>query len=256
MSFIYYVPGTDNNSVDIKALGLACAFDRGPSKGMNHKGFDGETSGALLMERESMPSARLTLQPDEQVWKKLKNYYVGYWKDLVPTEESLRRRTRLAGSNVTLGNEAWQVPVAISFEEYNGDVVTASQLSRYVDCDEDGQPVLGQVEEQFAPLLDEATRWLEASSDPDFEYTQADLFCSAARVMSFNYRMCLPEMAILQLLTNGTAVEIMDACIDKPTLDMLLSQKKTTPTTADETTTSDGEPVEQQDSSQQRQTSS
>ena len=250
MSFIYFIPGEDNNSVDIKALGLEYAFDKGPHRGMNRRGFDGETQGAVLVDQDAMPASRCTLKTDEQVWRKIKNYHIGYWKDSPPTEESLRRPIRLAGRSLQLGGEDWQVPVAISFEDYQGEVISTYQLSQYVDCDEDGEPVLGDVEERFAPLMEQVLPWVQAE-----EFTLNQLWKVAANVLSYNYRVSVPELAMLKLLTTDVARNVLDICTDVENLARLQAEKKTS-TIDDVTTTNAGEQDAEQGSSQQLQTSS
>ena len=225
MSFLYFVPGTDINSVDLDAVGLGYAFEGPPDRSYNAKGFDGSSPGALLMQKGPMPAGRLKLNPPEQVWKEQKRFWVGYWKDLPPTEESLRRKTMLAGSDLTLQKADWTIPTAICFEEYNGDVVPVHQLSRYIECHINGEVTLGEVEQQFAPLMDVALRFLE-SVDPEVVYTKAECWAAAAMVLSYNYRIRLPELSMLKILTDKSAADILNICVDMEELGKLCIEKK------------------------------
>lgn len=241
MSFLYCVPGCDNNSVDWSRLGLDYAFEGDPQRGLNLEGFEGQES-ALLAD-QSLSAGRLRIDKESQTWKKCGDYYIGFWNDLRPTEELLRRKTQLAGKKIELDGQTWNVPTAVSFDEVDGELFSRHHLSRYVDFDEDGEPIYGEVEEQFSPLYDVAMQWMNSYDDG---MTLGEIWKAAGLILSFNYRMNFPETCMLGLLTNQSAESILNICVDISSLVSLRAareedQKKSS--TSVELNTNDGEMV-------------
>lgn len=238
MSFLYCVPGSNPATVDYKKLGLDYAFEGSPRVGQNSKGLDG-TESVILCDR-SLPASKNKISKDDQVWKKAGSIWIGYWKDSVPTEASLRRSKQLFGRTLRLRNEDWEVPTAVSFDEADGELFSRWHLSRYVDFDDDGEPTYGDVEEQFAPLWEIAKAWMDSSEEG---WTLARLWKNAGQVLGFNYRISFHEACMLQLLTDESALQIMGVCVDASGIDRLRAavedpQKKSS--TSGVLSTSDG----------------
>jgi len=209
-SFVYFVPGVNNNEVDWKSLGLSYALGNDCVRGNNQEGMDG-VGGAVLSD-SSQPGHLNRIVKDKQVWKKCGKYWIGYWKDDPPTAATLKRKTQLYGKPVRMQGQEWEVPCAISFDETNGELLSTHHLSRYVSFDDEGEPTYGEVEEQFAPLMDIAMKWM--GSNEEGGWTLIELWKAAGRVMSFNYRAGFHELCLLNVLTDRTAKEIMDVCVD------------------------------------------
>jgi len=211
MTFLYAIPGEDNNSFDLKKLDLEYAFESGPQRGLLRDAF-GASQCALLTDGSVSP--RLAqYNPKEQTWRKCGDFHIGFWTDSPPQEKDLRRSVQLKGLPVVLGGQEWSVPMAVTFLETKDGVRFDYTLSRYIDHDDDGELVLGDVEEKFEPLFDVAMKLYEFE-DLMFETDEEYLRC-APLVLSYNYRVRVPEMTALKLFTNDNVREIISACADE-----------------------------------------
>lgn len=241
MSFLYCIPGQDNNSVNWRALGLSYAFtDDQPQRGLDLEGFTGEKSAILADRHFDTSRMRINRTEGAQTWKKAGEYWIGYWNDDKPTPASLKRPNQLGGKEIDSRVGRWLVPTAISFDEADGELFSQHHLSRYVSFDDDGEPIYGDVEAQFAPLYEIAMNWVNSNEEP---WSLAQLWKCAGQVLSFNYRAGFHELCMLDVLTDQTAKAIMDVCVDVEGLEKLqlakTDEKKSS--TCGELSTSGGE---------------
>ena len=133
--FLYAITG-DNPSAANWQRSLGYALDN-PQMGSNTKGFDGEP--VVLLSNRNLPADRLRID-EGQTWRRCGEAWVGFWNDLIPTEESLRKPMQLDGRQLELRGQQWKVPIAISFDETpDGQMFRQVHLSRYVDFTDEAE---------------------------------------------------------------------------------------------------------------------
>jgi hypothetical protein len=189
----------------------------------------------LFTEAGTTPS----LSPKKKTWKKAGRYWIGY--ETLPTVKDLAKKQQLKGDTIVAAGQELTVPKAVTFDEADGDVFTRWHLSRYVSFDDDGEPTYGDVEERYAPLFDVAMKWIGTASGEAVSLGQ--VWKWAGQIMSFNYRMGFHEMCLMNLLTDETAVEILEACVDSKGLVELAEQTEKKDLADDGSNTNGGEVV-------------
>ena len=216
-AFLYYAPGPGKlvTADRLKELGVEYAFDASPAScdinGRTPTGGQGwlfaDTSGGMS----------LAYRGDEQTWRKIpkSELWIGYYKDALPTPDTLARANQLDGDKVRLddGNQ-WQVP---RLRLFSGDDGFQVALPQKVDMDDDGVWVVGGVNPQHNRLNEIADRLYEAmvtslagedeSIKPLSSSEALDFTCELLQV---NYRVSKIEAVQLGLL--GTQDSLMAAC--------------------------------------------
>ncbi|MGA2032853.1 MAG: hypothetical protein ABSG68_11385 [Thermoguttaceae bacterium] len=179
--------------------------------------------------------------------------WVGYFTAAAPTPDWLARAKQLSGHEVTLldGNR-WLAPIARGWTEEDGELRWFHTLPRRCDLDEEGRWTQDRVLDRYRPLWDLALRWDEArmaalrspesrvqSPEPEpgadvlqVRFDFEDILAAAVAALQANYRIGPTEVALLGLLTQELAVDVLDALADFPTrLDWL--KKKLPPAATD-----------------------
>lgn len=236
--FLYATPGERETDFDPEKFGLGYAL---PKYGVRPNSIGFDNAPVIIAAHQSVPSHLVKLDKPNQTWRKAGDIWIGYWNEHQPTAASLKREKQLKGRDIEAGGDIWHVPTAVSFDETDGQLFSRYHLSRYVNFDDNGELVYGDVEAEFAPLFDIAMEWIETSEKGG--WLLQDLWKSAAVVLGYNYRVGYRELCMLQVLTDQTARDIMDICVDISGL-TLMSEGAEKKSSVDEgSNTSDGEMV-------------
>lgn len=230
MQFLYYRPGHTRKVSfdDIKHWGLEYAFDKQPvsAECMNRTpdGSNGQVFIAFSRDGE-VPQMNL----DKQTWRKLPGdrmgapVYVGYWNEAKPGPEELVRDTMLPGYPYELmDGHVWRVPLV---RRYEGEVHCCS-LPRLMDFDEDGNPIDGDVMQQYRhlweltkPVVDDLLLQYGLAEESPQPLGKNDTVKIAVSLLQANYRVSLPELVMLQSLPNdGTVDGLCATACDWPAL--------------------------------------
>ena len=211
MSFLYAVPGKDNNNVTWDHF--KHAFDGQPQRGLDQRGLTDEKTAVLA--DHSVSTSKMRIAKEEQEWRRVQKdegiYWIGYWKNDPPTPETLRRTRLLSGKEIKTRVGGWTVPTAISFHLVDGETQTIQHLERYVDFNDQGQKVYGDVVEQFEPLHDIAMAWL---GQGDSFLSPDEVLEFASQVIGHNYRVAYEELCMLRAFTQDIAVDVMTTLVD------------------------------------------
>ncbi|MFA7254127.1 MAG: hypothetical protein WC107_06270 [Patescibacteria group bacterium] len=251
--FLYYIPGkTDAITRDeIVAAGLAYALGPEVRKVTVLRGPDG-CQGVVVVDPQSVAGERTAYRQSEQQWRKSPHgdAWVGMYADSRPVPEILAREKQIDGHLVALldGNP-WLVPVARGWTEEDGELRWYHTLPRRSELAADGSWCPGRVVERLAPLWSVAQRWLVATVgaanevDSDTRIVSFDfsgVHRAAVDVLKENYRIGEAEASMLGVLSKEACREILDALVDRPTMERWLKKKRQTTTTLVGSTTVDG----------------
>ena len=204
MHFLVHVPCDVKDLMAVaKVSGLLHLFtakpgDNGPPKpedvAPNFAGPDGGKLGTMLAWL-SPGNSLMHCDMDQQIWTpsvaKDENgkpyYWVGFWKDKMPTESDLRRTYTQSGPLVKFGNQSWKLPTPDTVD------------SRAVYAD-DGS-MRWEVIRQFSWVCDEAQalrqQYLDEFGlrDMVFRVDPSQQIGWLLKLLQINYRI-LPEVAI------------------------------------------------------------
>jgi hypothetical protein len=240
-AFMIFVEGADApvSRKQIEAAGLGHAFDGVP----NHAKMAGPggRQGVMLSNVAKLDPYQPVYRPNEQTWRKapaaltpLLPWHLGYYNAAPPTSADLARPEQIAGNQVELHGQPWQVPM-VRTTRLDGTPRVA--LPSYLQLGDDGRPRQGAVVDELAWLLERVTpfwdAWLEgyeASSDEEdsFTITMPDsIFADAAAVLSANYYVGPVECEALRLFRNddGSLSKVMGAACDTASAIMFLKKK-------------------------------
>lgn len=210
--FLYCVPGKPNIDRTAASAGLAYAFDESPSMAGHDAGFWQQPSTVW----SNLAPPLIRIDEVRQTWKVFDKVAIGYWNDKKPTEESLRRKMMLAGDKV----DGWQVPRAISFEYADHQLVSKVHLERYISIDSDDTLIFGDVVEKFQPLMDACESYMGME-----HLTAKDELDFIAKALSYNYRISIRELCMLNMLTTTNTTAFLDAIVDVTGLQEMAAAK-------------------------------
>ncbi len=244
--FLYFIANRNAplSDADLEALGLAYTSNDG-RPGYNARwdvGPSGEP-GWCLAYQDRLGDWQPVYRPDEQRWRRVPGsdgVWIGFYTAAPPTSDTLARGTMIDGNELLLGDGGvWQVPLV----RHVVGVPPESQyaLPRYVDIDDLGKPILGDVVDEHRELVaivdpfwdSWVDAWRKACDDdsPTFRFDVPNVYDRAARVLGKNYAVSLIECVVLKLFRSdrGAADVLKEAC-DCDFASVLL-QKKTRCTT-------------------------
>jgi hypothetical protein len=227
-TFLYWVPGPVDPSINLAEHNLGYAFGAQPQVMPLGRGPDGGP-GRLVFDQAALEPYQPGFVPDLQTWRRRggddgHGVWVGYFNEAKPTAKKLQRKELVEGPAVKLGGEAWQVPQLRAFQGSAGFRVS---LPRQFDLNDAGEFVLGAVRAEFAELDALAQRLLEgyvlaslprSPEDPEepaeqLSISEASLAC--AKLLRVNYRLDRWEMVMLGLLgTEGNWRLVIEAALD------------------------------------------
>jgi hypothetical protein len=146
--------------------------------------------------------------------------------------EDLLRPDSLAGGLVELldGNK-WIIPIALEASDNGGRSTVTNKLPDTLDLNDAGEWVHGRILPRFSEISQIADRWfadMVAAMDSKQENEEggyvvkfelmSDIFDAAAKVLSANYAVGRAEVAMLGLLTEKKAYEVLNQLVDLPGL--------------------------------------
>lgn len=228
-AFGYFVEGADApvTRAQLAHWGLAHAFEGVP----NHTKCAGPGGGVgvLLWDAPRLAPYQPVYRPDEQSWRQAPKkfapalpWHIGHYKGQQPTAADLARSEMVEGLALELRGELWQIPVVKSTLADGGPW---SPLPSYLDFDEEGEPVRGDVVDEHAWLLQCVEpfwdAWLaafEALEEGAETFSMAlprSVPADAARLLSANYRIGPVEAGRLRLFrTDGDVANLMQIACD------------------------------------------
>jgi hypothetical protein len=213
--FLYFLKGVNivNSSV-IDKFGLSYAIS--PLDEFTQRQAAGPDGDGMLLCLGNN-AERLFFKPDEQVWAKCGNYYVGHYKNELPVESALRRKRQLAGHYVELADgERWLIPIARI-------ISGGSALPQSLILGDNGEILTGEMP-QYAGFSAKAQKlWQDFRIENKWDegtpqLTAKDRMELAIDALAWNYRIGRIEVNMLHLLTTQNLAELMAVIIDVPTL--------------------------------------
>jgi hypothetical protein len=238
--FLYFIPDK-TREVKLADIGeIRYAFDRsliardvpgtGPSGG----------SGVIVAD-ESFPSERLGYYPSDQTWRNVPGtpYHVGFYTEDRPVPSNLALARMLPGHDVSMADgNYWAVPSVIVRKATEDGWPGEIALPRSIGMDADGNWTRGDVLPKYAKLPEICGQWwsnlmssVMAIANKD-EPSQSvgvkfvDWFNSVATVLQANYRISGTEIAMLGILDEQCASDVMNAAVDWPVVLEYLSKKR------------------------------
>jgi hypothetical protein len=172
---------------------------------------------------------------ETQAWQKIPGIelWCGAIVGKLPDPGRLQRSQTLSGHDVKLGDgNLWTVPAARRLDATFGLV---SAVPTKYSLGDDGGWVAASVVEQYRRLYDIGTEFYELITAKEIDeeggkrVTVEDSLDWCCEILAANYRLGKAEVSLLGLLTTATMGEILNACIDMPTI---RSKKKSQLTSA------------------------
>lgn len=253
MTPLYYLPGVNAAKDDtIERFGLGYAFE---GDSVPHRAINGGPDGGNGIIIAAGDKTRIGYFPDRQRWRQIpkSDAWIGIDTEQPPKPHELIRDDRLSGHFVRLADgHDWLVPVACLVVEENGELVPANALPYASDLDEQGDWVPSGVHPTYAPLWKIACDWWEAWSDAEvseengttrMRFDFAGLRDAAVRVLGVNYRVANIEAAMLGILDDHVARNVLEALVDAPSIKAFVKKKAASVASAS-CSTSCGDPDE------------
>lgn len=213
MHFQIFLPGVMN--ADAQWLDDAGLAELGPAEMLQGAvGPDGHPG--LFCAWRKPDELLMGFHPEKQEWfaavprngLPAKRYWVGVWKNSLPTPADLVRRHPFEGTEVSLGDgNAWTIPAAV-------------RLPHDADLTEEGE-FRWVVQKKFEEFWKESQKWYEAlfnAREQDYVSVNRSCFDFALRALCLNYRM-VPELAVrLRLFSNDNLVQCLWAAVEGQTI--------------------------------------
>jgi hypothetical protein len=223
--FLYFRPQQTKNVSpdDVKAWGLSYAFEQPPESRVCHNNTPTKTAGIVFADGKRQEPGNVKMDMENQVWRKMprpgqQDIYVGYWKESPPGPGDLARANQLSGYSLRLADGSeWLVPVVRLFDEASGQ--PRSNLPSYLDIDENGKTIPGQVMPLYAHLWDLTAPFAEQMmSEGGPEVSRDDIYQAARTLLQVNYVVDMIEIVQAHLLTTEQlAHNIVAVAVDWPT---------------------------------------
>lgn len=240
---LYYLPTLEHAELgEMAELGLAYAFENNCTpRPVRGAGPDGE-QGVVIYDSTRVPKPGY--YPEQQTWLKIPGNPAGAWvgcyknKNEPVTPEDLARQEQLSGHLVELADDQeWLVPVARACgETRDGQPVLYQAVPTRLALDpEDGKWTDGEVIERYRPLWSIATEWwdryralaeAEEGSEPEETFDFDRRADAATSVLAVNYRLARAEVALLGLFDGKTPRAVLDAMVDRPTIEEWLKKNR------------------------------
>lgn len=200
--FLYFVPADDEKKIRqfMKDNGLDYVFDDKDSLVATESAIDGKSG--FIVERNGNP-ADTRYVPDEQDWLSIPKSHgckVGVWRNNKPTPAELKKPNFTDSVYMPLrlldGNE-WTVPTA----RFNCDNETTGAIRKKIACDDEGHVIPGdfigdgqEINDVASELVDSIIQQVKDNKET-FDFDDR----LPAKILSFNYRVSVREIVLLQL---------------------------------------------------------
>lgn len=256
MGMLYYLPNAKSANPDaLAAAGLSSVIDRSASREVGI-GPDGQP-GLLVCQTGLYPT--FSYHRDQQIWAKRygSDVWIGFDQAAPPGPEELARRSLLPGREIELADgRKYTVPLLRSFDaaQLDGPLTYQCLLDQTLAQDPDtGRLVPGDVLPKYREVWAQAMRIGDSllgqltGGKSTAELEDGDLEKFVAAVLSLNYRVQMPELSALGLLTLQNLGAVMRAAIDWDTLQENLGNRvrRAMPgtSTAGSTSSGDAQPI-------------
>lgn len=225
---LYFLPDVHSWTSDTPSqFGLDRVIDSAPTRRETHDGPSGGPGMLIGLDRDH--PERIAYRKDEQTWVRRfgSEAWMGFYTDTPPGPLDLERPHQVDGPTLRLSDDSeWVIPRLRLFDQSEGaeSLTWRVMLEQSIDQDpETGRLILGQVVRKYAEIWDKATPIadsIEAQilqgknatiADDVYEQFPADL-------LNLNYRIDLPEIAMLRLLSTVTIRRITQLALDIDTL--------------------------------------
>lgn len=215
MSFLYFVP-TGGHLSEIEY-----AFDGTPNdRDVIGEGPGDGRSGKIYGDR-SIEVTRLGYFKDRQTWRKIPGTKcrVGWCNDSVPTLDETTRPHEIPGKEV----DGALIPVSRSWNEEGKYIV---ELPCYVDVNDEGEPIRGEVIERCRSAWDLSQSIFERMMSGE-DFSEAEVIKFAWQILALNYRVGPVECSVMKLIQQGSGISIIKTFLELDQLEEV--QKKTQP---------------------------
>lgn len=217
--FLYYVPGPAGHDL-VEQFGLAdrLAGARVFSRSCL-RGPDGN-AGTVVCDAAALPTdGDGGYYPDRQTWRQMPGEpacrQVGIWNDHRPAPADLIRPRPVPGSMLRSdAGDDWMVPRVLIWPQPGESAQPAITLDRRMDLDHSGRWVPVGVCESHRRMLEIVGRWLGTILEGRADVDEQEMFSNAVELLAVNYRIGAPEAAMLGLITEASAAEIIRLALD------------------------------------------
>jgi hypothetical protein len=177
-------------------------------------------AGRTLFADGRMPAERLYYRPNEQTWQKSANgqFWLGYWNDMIPTAESLKRKSIIAGHPAELGGRgSFIIPLARKFPAGTALPMTMVLTAEGLTLKEKPQFVgfSARAEKLWRNILRQMD-WLAA--DANDTLTAQEQFELCVEALGINYHLGADEVSMLGLIDTVSLNDIACLMVDIPGL--------------------------------------
>lgn len=249
--FLYFKPATTKTVTlaDVREWGLGYAFASGMFSGLCIGDTPSGSKGMVFADATRLGDWQPLVQMDQQEWRKIPNSdcYVGFWKAAPPVPTDLERPQQLPGYRVAAGDHEWLIPVTARFDDSRA--MFAAKLPCYVDCDDEGKWIEGEVLDVHKhlweigqPFRDDMMARLLGGPPADFTLDQ--LRDAAVGYIQANYVVGQRELTMMRgLTTESTLHGAILAANDAPTYWAWEEQQKksASPAIVEDSITASGE---------------
>lgn len=205
--FQVFIPKSEKTPIDnlmpqtpLEAVGLSDLI----AGACGERSMGPEEQDGLLISWPNPPDVETGYKPERQTWVPAvardgfeeRRYWVGLWKDKLPTQSDLIRPYPYAGKHVKLNDDAqWLIPVA-------------RELPNEMKLADDGSFEF-VVQRKFHKVWTEAYKWAEKFGDDaaDGSFQWPDLISYIIEVIKLNYMLTDEVISELRLFSQANILE-------------------------------------------------
>jgi hypothetical protein len=197
---LYWIPGVKTPLLrphELEAFRSVCP--RGFTQRRIDRGLGGH-SGVLLVDGDRVPSERQIVDETAQRWIEADGYWVGFWKDSVPTAEDLAREQYPVDFNfwAILGDDdRWIIP---QFRRADGESALP-HMSAYRE-EEDAIRLVRFVAPRWEAEDAMGDRLWRHLNREDKSLTDFDVLTICHHALKMNYAICDTGIELLGLMTD------------------------------------------------------
>ena len=264
--FVYFLEGAQSITLtEMGRAGLGDIVSRGPQFTRVDRG-PVDVAGLLIAhvllpehERAGAERPHVRYEPKAQVWQKRSQWkptgdggemhvWLGYERERRPRPIDLVRERALAGYVVRLEDDAdWVVPAArhlpaVLAADEAGDILDPTPPT--LDDPEFSDAIRRYaVPPRFVPYcaaMAQAWEYMQGRTEGRDELSWAEQFRLGVLALSQNYRVGVPELSVLRIVTTDNLAQILGAMLDLPMYEAVLEAQATAEKKTDCASISDG----------------
>ena len=150
-------------------------------------------------------------------------FWVGYFREQRPTQQSLARKSGVPGKPVKLlDGDSWMIPVLREWRltDDESQIVAGTPLPRMIGCDEYGNVCKGDVRPEYRGIWQRSWDFhvgvfSQLSAEGSVvEVPLVDMYELAVDILNLNYRVLGPELRALEIVSTEEAQEIIRVALD------------------------------------------